>query len=140
MRTAKPLPELAERELERCCLEGLNSKQTRLRLLRCGVAFSDRTIYRYVAKFRSRQARAWQLQQLGIGAASIHADLGAVADVVRNAAPEWRAQQRAVFCGLVEEFLQRPTAVSFTALVVAPAGHAFIVSATLAESLGAKNA
>jgi len=132
-RIQKALPEVAALELERCSLEGLTARQTRLRLLRCGVSLAERTIARRMTACRAQQARAWQLQQIGIGAASVHADLGAVADVVRSAMPEWREQQRAAFCSLVEEFLTNPTAASFTALVIA--GHAFIVSAVLERSL-----
>ena len=112
------IPSKAEAELSRCCEEGLSAHKTRLRLALIGVAAAERTVARYMAKWRADRIRVRELREIGVGVGSVHADLGAIANVIRTSAPGWREKQAAMLRGLFEQFLKQPTAEAFTAVVI----------------------
>jgi len=107
-----------EHELASACLEGLSAKQTQLRLERCGVVLSERTVTRRMSEWKAAQHRNQQLQQLGIGIGSVHADIAAITGTMQTAAPEWRQNHIAALRSSFEQFVDAPSAERFTAVVV----------------------
>jgi hypothetical protein len=131
------LPPVAQRELERCCEEGLTARQTRLRLARCGVVLADRTITRRMATWRAEHAatetRTRELREIGVGIGSVHANLGAIAQVVRTTAPGWRDHHAAILREQFAQFLREPTPEGFTAITVGT--YTLLISISLADCL-----
>ena len=112
------LPDLAQCEMERCCAEGLSSRKTRLRLAQCGCLLPARTVQRRLAVCRVELKRRLELQQIGIGLGAVHGNFGPAAEVLRVAAPDWRAKHSAALRGLFDEYLRRPTPELFHGFVV----------------------
>jgi hypothetical protein len=119
----------AEHELASACLEGLSAKQTQLRLVRCGVVLSERTIARRMSEWRAAQHQNEYLHQLGIGIGSVHADIAAVTATMQTAAPEWRQHHVTELRTQFDQFLQEPTSARFTTVVVQ--AYALLISSTL---------
>jgi hypothetical protein len=142
------LPAVAQRELERCCTEGLTARQARLRIARCGVVLTERTTVRRMSKWRTNQAqlqaqlranaaRSRELREIGIGIGSVHANLGAISQVVRNSAPGWRDHHAAVLREQFAQFLREPTPEGFTAITVGT--YTLLISISLADCLAVKD-
>ena len=138
MSNRRAIPPKAEAELNRCCEEGLTAHQTRLRLALIGVAVAERTVSRYMTKWRADRDRVRGLREIGVGVGSVHANLGAIADVIRTSVPGWRKKQAAMLRGLFEQFLQQPTAEAFTAVVIG--AHALVISDALSNAFEVKDA
>jgi hypothetical protein len=132
------IPPKAEAELNRCCEEGLTAHKARLRLALRGAEASDRTVARYMTKWRADRNRDRELREIGVGVGSVHANLGAIADVIRASVPGWRERQTATLRELFEQFLKQPTVGAFTAVVVG--GHALVISQALDSFFGVKDA
>jgi hypothetical protein len=105
-------------ELERCCLEGLSSKETQLRLVRCGVVLGVRTVARRMSEWRAAQHQNKNLVQLGIGMGLVHADIAAATATMQTAAPEWRKHAIAALHSSLDQFVDAPTSERFAAVVV----------------------
>jgi hypothetical protein len=142
------LPAVAQRELERCIREGLSARQTRLRLARCGVVLTERTTTRRMSEWRAHQAqlqaqlraneaRARELREIGVGIGSVHANLGAIAQVVRNTAPGWREQHAAILREQFAQSLREPTPEGFTTITVGT--YTLLISISLADCLSVKD-
>lgn len=127
-----------EHELASACLEGLSAKATQLRLVRCGVVLSERTIARRMSEWRAAQHKNEYLRQLGIGIGSVHADIAAVTATLQTAAPEWRANHVAELRSQFDVFLQEPTPARFTTVVVQC--YTLLISSTLQTLFKGKDA
>jgi hypothetical protein len=138
MPSRRAIPPIAEPEVNQYCEQGLTAHQIRLRLELRGISASERAINRYAAARRADQRRLRELWAIGAGVGSVHANFGAIADVIRTSAPGWRETQAAVLRDLFTEFLRRPTAEGFTGVVVG--AHALLVSASLNDFFGVKDA
>lgn len=132
------LPTVVERELKACCTEGLSAGQTRLRLMRCGVVLTERTTARRMTAWRASQerlraneARLREFREIGRGIGSVHANLGAIAQVVRSSAPGWREQHAVVLREQFAQFLREPTPEGFTAVTVGT--YTLLISISLAD-------
>lgn len=124
---------VAERELENCFREGLNSMKTRLRLARCGVVLSRRSICRRLAAVRAEQRRIADLEAIGRGLGSVQIGATGAAEILRSSAPDWRRKQTGALRDLFQQFLEHPNGELYCGLAVGM--HAFLLSATLSEAV-----
>jgi len=108
----------AEREIEAACLEGISARNLQLRLIKSGVVLSEKTARRRMSEWRAAAHRNHQLQQLGIGIGSVHADIAAVTGVLQTSTPEWRQHHIAALRSSFDQFLDQLTTERFTAVVV----------------------
>ena len=135
----------AQAELLRCVEEGLTARQARLRLVRCGVAMSERSVSRRLAECRverrriaeaevSERRRLAEFEAIGRGLGSVQIGTTGAAEILRASVPGLREKQCSAVSGLFEQFLRTPKAEMFTGLVVAC--HAILLSQALTDRLG----
>jgi hypothetical protein len=127
-----------EHELASACLEGLSAKAAQLRLVRCGVVLSERTVARRMSEWRAAQHKNEYLHQLGIGIGSVHADIAAAAATMQTAAPEWREHAITALRSSFDQFVGAPTSERFTAVVVQSYG--LLISTSLQTLFEGKDA
>jgi hypothetical protein len=127
------LSAVAERELENCLREGLNSKKTRLRLARHGVVLSERSICRRLTALRAEQSRIRDLEAIGRGLGSVQIGATGAAEILRASMPDWRRKQAGILRDLFQAFLEHPTGELYSGLAVGL--HAFFLGARLSEGL-----
>ena len=143
------LPSVAQAELHRCVEAGLSARQARLRLVRCGVAMSERSASRWLAECRleriraaeaeaSERRRLLEFEAIGRGLGSVQLGTTGAAEILRASVPGSSEKQRAAVRDLFEQFLRTPKAESFTGLVVGL--HALLLSQALTEHLGGGHA
>jgi hypothetical protein len=82
-----------------------------------------------MSEWRAAAHQNQQLQQLGIGIGSVHADIAAVTATMQTACPEWRLHHVTELRSQFDQFLQEPTSARFTTVVVQL--YALLISSTL---------
>ncbi len=135
--TLHPLPAVARAELERCVEENLSARQTRLRLIRCGAAISERSVSRWILQCRAEHKHLRDLETIGRGLGSAQLGNAGAVEILRASLPEWREKQSAILRDLFAQFQKAPSADLFSGLVVGL--YAILLGRTLADQLGAKN-
>jgi hypothetical protein len=120
-RLLRPLEPLAQAELDRCVHEGASVEETRRLLIRYGCTLPYRTLCRRMKTMRAeaeaRRLRIEELREIGRGLAASQMALGGAAAIVGIAVPEWREDLADATTKSFHDFLQRPTAEAFSALV-----------------------
>ena len=124
---------VAERVLQQCIAEGVSGRQARLRLHRCGVMLSERSVCRRLAEMRRAQQRLRDLEAIGRGLASVQIGAAGAAEILRVSLPGARIKQAEMLRGLFNQFLQQPTAEGYAGIVTGM--FSYLVGAQLTEAL-----
>lgn len=137
------LPAVAQQELENCCRDGLTAAKTRLRLGRCGVWLTERTVVRRMGAWRKHQAlaavkaaqreeRIFDLREIGRGMALANLGIGAPMDIVGAAIPDWNDEFMKLLKQDFCDFVTDPTPARLTAVICGSV--TFLTCSTLARA------